>query len=328
MNRRVPSRNRLRHGGSGGQQVVAPPRTAAAGAPASVGLQGAPYGVYQLPSQVLAGPFPGAALAVPQTADLFFVDQPFLPTVRQYVPVGRGRAMGPNGGAGGRLLAPGPTIHPTFWAVTVWAKELIRSPGQPVPNDAQLAGAIGRQVSYYKVRVQWNEYPSRLREILIDAGTAVDLAVGPTTNLFVDLMAPDPASADPRPPQYDDLRVDVYIVASAWATSVPIGHATGRFTQALYFPEASPPGPMRCVRIGDGARTLQVLGEAAGAPATAVWSPDNQDGSALPPIGGITINTGAGELGTDIVEIPQNAKSVCFESPADSLFTVVQGLEL
>lgn len=323
MNRRVPSRNRLSHGG--GQAVQ--PRPAAVGQPASVGLANGPYGVQQLQSQVMAGPFPAASLAVPQTADLFFVDQPFLPTVRQYVPVGRGRAMGPNGGAGGRLLAPGPTIHPTFWAVTVWAKELIRAPGVPVPSDSQLAGAIGRQVSYYKIRVQWNEYPSRRREILLDAGAAVDLAVGPTTNLFVDLMAPDPASADPRPPQYDGFRVDVYMVASAWATSVPIGHATGRFTQSLYFPEASPPGPMRCVRIADGARTLQVLGEAAGAPATAAWNPGDE-GSALPPIGNISILTGAGEVGSGIVEIPQNAKSVCFESPADSLFTVVQGLEL
>lgn len=318
MSGRMPSRHRIARGG-------ALPRVAAAGAPASVGLLDAPYGMYQLPSQVLAGPFPSSALAVPQTADLFFVDRPFLPTVRQYVPVGRGRARGQNGNSGGRLLAPSPTIHPTFWAITVWAREIIRSVGDPIPNDAQIAGSVNSQASYYKIRVQWNEYPSRLREIVLDAGTAVDLAVGPTTNLFVDLMAPDPESLDPRPPQYDDLRVDLYIVASAWATAVPIGHATGRFTQALYFPEAA---PTRCVRIADGARTLQVLGQDTGIPATAAWSPDDQDGSALPPIGNITINTAAGETGTDIVEIPQNAKSVCFQSSADSLFTVVQGLEL
>jgi hypothetical protein len=301
------------------------PRGAAAGAPASVGQLGAPYGVYPLPGQISTGPFPAAAVAIPQTADLFFVDQPFLPTVRQYVPVGRGRARGVNGGAGGRLLAPGPTIHPTFWAVTVWAKELIRSPGEPVPSDPQLAGGIGCQSSYYKVRIQWNEYPSRLREILIDAGTAVDIAVGPTTNLFVDLMAPDPASADPRPPEYEGFRADLYIVASAWATSVPIGHPTGRFTQALYFPDDT---ITRCVRIADGARTAQVLGDLAGEPNSVMWGADDQDGSALPPLGNVTVNTAAGETGTDIVEIPQNAKSICFMSAPDTLFTTVQGLEL
>lgn len=325
MSARVPSRLRLLRNGA----QVAQPRTANQGGPASVGQLGAPYGIGPLPSQVMAGPFPAASVAIPQTADMFFVDQPFLPTVRNYVPVGRGRAEGPNGGAGGRLLAPTPTIHPTFWAVTVWAKEVIRLASDPVPSDPQLAGALGTQASYYKIRVQWNEYPSRLRQILLDAGTAVDLAVGPTTNLFVDLMAPDPGSDDPRPADFDDLRVDVYIVASAWATSVPIGHATGRFTQALYIPDpGAPPGPSRCLRIADGARTLQVLGEAVGEPSSAGWSPETQDGSTLRPLGNITFSTGAGERGTDIVDIPQNAKSICFQGAGDTLFTVVQGLEL
>lgn len=311
--------------GAGAQAL---PRGAADGAPASVGLAGAPFGVGQLPGQVLAGPFPASSLAIPQTADLTFLNQPFIPTVRQYVPVGRGEAEGPDGGAGGRLLAPSPTIHPTFWNVTVWAKELVRAPGEPVPSQAQLAGNIGCQSSYYKIRVQWNEYPSRLREIVLDAGTAFDIAVGPTTNLFVDLMAPDPDSSDARPPEYDDFRVDVYVVASAWGTSVPIGHATGRFTQALYIPPPDlPPGGL-CLRIADGARTLQVLGDAFGEPASIRWEADDVDGSAIRPFGNITLSTLPGERGTDIVEIPQYAKSLCFGGAGDSLFTVVQGLEL
>lgn len=343
---RTPSRNRLFGGGARlvtgaqaqaemqalrGQRLPGPgarvlPRGAAAGPPASVGLAGAPFGVEQLPGQVLAGPFPASSLAIPQTADLTFLDQPFLPTVSQYVPVGRGEAEGPDGGAGGRLLAPQPTIHPTFWNVTVWAKELIRAPGEEVPSQAQLAGNIGCQASYYKIRVQWNEYPSRLREILLDAGTAFDIAVGPTTNLFVDLMAPDQKSSDPRPPEYDGFRADVYVVASAWGTSVPIGHATGRFTQAVFLDVAAP--PLRCVRIADGARNLQVLGDVVGEPSSAAWSAEDVDGSTLRTFGNITVNTGPGERGTDVVDIPQYAKSVCFEGAADTLFTVVQGLEL
>jgi hypothetical protein len=258
---------------------------------------------------------------------MFFVDQPFLPTVRQYVPVGRSQAMGLNGGAGGRLLAPPPTIHPLFWGVTVWAREIIRAPGEPVSTDGQIAGA-GQTSSYYKIRVMWNEYPSHERAILLDAGSAVDLAVGPTTNLFVDLMAPDPDSTDPRPDDFDGYRVDVYIVASAWPNTAPIGHATGRFTQALYIPApGAPPGVSRCVPVADGARTLQLLSDVAGEPSSARWSADDVDGSTRL-FGNITINTAAGERGTDIVEIPQYAKAACFFGAGDTLFSVVQGLEL
>lgn len=294
----------------------------------SVGLAGAPYGVGPLPSQVLAGPFPAEAVAIPQTADLTFLDQPFRPTVRSYVPVGRGRAEGPDGGAGGRLLAPMPTIHPTFYAVTVWAKEVVRAPGEPAPTQAQLAGALGCQSSYYKIRVQWNEYPSRLREILLDAGTAFDIAVGPTTNLFVDLMAPDPDSSDPTPPDFEDFRVDVYVVASAWGTSVPIGHATGRFTQSVYFPPDAPPPSSVCVRVGDGARRLQIFEDFPGSLATARWSTVAADDDPLRKLGSITISTAPGESGTDVVDIPQYAKAVCLEAGADVLATVVQELEL
>lgn len=310
-----------------GAQVL--PRGAGGGDPTTVGLADSPYGVAPLPTQVLAGPFPANSLAIPQTADLTFLDQPFLPTVRRYVPVGRGRAEGPDGGAGGRLLAPMPTIHPVFWNVTVWAKEIVRGPGEPAPTKSQLAGDLGCQSSYYKIRLMWNEYPSQERIVLLDAGTAFDVCVGPTTNLFVDLMAPDPDSSDPRPPEYEDFRVDTYVVASAWGASVPIGHATGRFTQALYFPPpGSPPGPSRCVRIADGARTLQVLSDAVGEPSSAAWSVEDVDGSTLPTLGNLTILTGAGERGTDILDIPQNAKAVCFQSAGNTLFSVVQGLEL
>lgn len=304
------------------------PRGAAAGAPASVGLSGAPYGVDPLASQVLAGPFPASSLAVPQTADLTFLDQPFLPTVRQYVPVSRGQAEGPDGGAGGRLLAPSPMIHPMFWNVTVWAREMVRGPGETPFTKEEIVGN-GCQSSYYKIRVQWNEFPSRLREILLDAGTAFDIAVGPTTNLFVDLMAPDPDSSDPRPPEFEDFRVDAYVVASAWGASVPIGHATGRFTQGVYMPDIAPPADRRCVRIADGARFLQVQQSQLGQPSAALWSVRDEDGSALRPLGNITFGADAADRGTGIVEIPQYAKAVCFETTeADVLFNTVQELEL
>lgn len=308
-----------------GAQVL--PRGAGDGPPASVGLVDAPFGVGQLPGQVLAGPFPASSLAIPQTADLTFLNQPFLPTVRQYVAVGRGQAEGPDGGAGGRLLAPQPTIHPTFWNVTVWAKELIRGPGEPPPSKSQLAGNIGCQSSYYKIRVQWNEYPSRLREILLDAGTAFDIAVGPTTNLFVDLMAPNPDSSDARPAEFDDFRADVYVVASAWGTSVPIGHATGRFTQSVYFPPVDPPSSI-CVRVADGARRLQLLEPEPATITAARWSVVDVDASPLRTLGNINISTAPGESGTDIVEIPQYAKAVCLEAGSNILGTVVQELEL
>jgi hypothetical protein len=313
--------------GPGGRVM---PRGAAQGPAPAVGFTPSPYGVAPLANQVLAGPFPANSLAVPQTADLTFLDQPFLPTVRQYVPVGRGRAEGPDGGAGGRLLAPQPTIHPVFWNVTVWAKEIVRGPGEPAPTKEQLAGALGCSSSYYKIRLQWNLYPSREREVLLDAGTAFDVCVGPTNNLFVDLMAPDPDSSDPRPDAFNDFRVDVYVVASAWGASVPIGHPTGRFTQALYFPEASPPGPTRCIRIADGARTLQILNDVDAQPAISSWAIDDTDGSALPSLGNVDLNIEPppNTRDSDIVTIPQNAKAICFEAEADTLFNVVQGLEL
>lgn len=303
----------LRNGGR-----LVHPRTASQGGPASVGGPGFGPGI---------GSMMASTMSVPQTASLTFLDQPYLPTVRQYLPVSRGRAEGQNGGAGGRLLAPSPTWPPSFWNVTVWGREKIRPASDPPFTQAQIAGD-GTPTSYYKIRVQWSEYPSRLREILLDAGTAFDIAVGPTGNIFVDLMAPDPESSDARPPTYEDLRVDAYVVCSAWCTSAPIGHATGRFTQALYIPEPTTPLTRPCVRIADGARTLQVLGTVTGEPSSVFWNADGQDNSALPPLGNISVNTLPGEVGTDIVDIPQNAKAVCFDSAGDVLFTVVQGLEL
>ena len=240
-----------------------------------------------------------AGLAVPPTGDITFLDQPFLPTVRQYVPVARGRAEGPDGGAGGKLLAPQPMTTPVFFNVTVWAKELVRGPGEAVPTQAQLAGKLGTQSSYYKIRIQWTQFPSRTREILIDAGTAVDITVGPTTSLFVDLMAPDPDSSDPRPPEFDDFRVDAYMVATAWPTAAPIGHATGRFTQSLYLPlPGSPPLPRPCIRIADGARNMQILSDVPGEPSSVFWSVEDEDGSALRPLGNATVLTAPGNSPT------------------------------
>jgi len=268
-------------------------------------------------------------LAVPSTADLTFLDQPFLPTVRQYVPVVRSQAEGPNGGAGGSLLQPPPTTSPTFYNVTVWAKEFVRAPGVAAPSQAEIAGGLGSQSSYYKIRIRWSQFPSRDREILIDAGTAFDISAGPTTSVQVDLMAPDPTSSDPTPPEFAGYRVDAYIVASIWPNAAPIGHATGRFTQALYVPlPGTPPLPRPCIRIADGARTLQILGDLSGEPSSVFWSIVDTDGSALRPLGNVSVLTGPGETGTDIVEIPQYAKAACFNLAGDMMFTAVQGLEL
>lgn len=264
--------------------------------PASFSPQASVPGVFQPPVQVPPVPQPQIpAVVAPQnmtfpwcakvedygTGDLY-VNAPADIYAQRYEPARRGSqfeylpdnpdsanpfsGMVGNEYSGGSIVATNPTKDVTWWNVTVFAQELLRTVGQPAPTREEIL-TDGVPVSVFKVRIRWTEYPGRHRELLIDIGAGVDVFVGPSVRVQVDVMVPVPESAPPvRPDAFgpDGRRIQAftYVVASATCVQAPVGRKAACFTQSTYLSSPAGGNPAQqnvAVLIPNDARKVQAL---------------------------------------------------------------------
>lgn len=276
-------------------------------------------------------PLPFGPEPIPFTRDIFVPEAPFLPFASLkdgYAAFRRSSELSGQIGefSTGMMMQTRPSRGVVWWNVNVWAKEKITRIGDELPSESSVAGD-GVQVSALKVRVSWPEYPSRLRQIVMDVGAGFTISVGPTTQVWVDLLVPDEEKfTGIIPLGLEGLRTSTYVVASCWAVQAPIGRPSGRATQAVYINDLSQ--PTQVVKLADGARFIQVFADTLGG--GVIFPPGFRirDNILDRPLG--RISWPVTDFSTDRSEVAQNAKFVSFEAApgADTILNVVQELEL
>lgn len=278
-------------------------------------------------------PLPFGPEAIPFTKDIFVAEAPFLPfaSLKDGYAAFR-RSSEVSGQIGefttGTLLRTRPSRGVVWWNVNVWAKEKITTLLEPLPTRESVQGD-GIQVSALKVRVKFPEYPSRERDILMDIGAGFTISVGPTTQVEVELVVPDEEKFEGVIPLgLEGLRTSTYVVASAWAVQAPIGRPSGRVSRAVYLRD--PDQLTQLVKLGDGARFVQIFTDVLGGGLPAPPAFRIRDGLLERPLGRISLPGLA--FNSPRTEIAQNAKFISFDAtggaPADTIFDVVQELEL
>lgn len=232
----------------------------------------------------------------------------------------------------GSLLRTRPSRGIVWWNVNVWAKEKITRVGEPLPAEPSVAGD-GLQVSALKVRLSWTEFPSRQREILMDIGAGFTISVGPTTQVWVELVVPDEEKfVGVIPPGLEGLRTSTYVVASCWAVQAPIGRPSGRVSRAVFLRD--PDQTSQLVKIGDGARFVQMFSDTVSGGGAGAEFPRYRVRESIADRNIGTITWPLLDFNTPKVEIAQNAKFISLEAglgvPAvtGTIIDVVQELEL
>jgi len=300
-------------------------------------------------------------MANPYATQLFVLPGPLNLFSQTYVPVRRGNQ---NEQSGGLLLSTPKVPTPVWWHLQVTGRELVTNTetmdqlaasgqlesaikGGAVDdvfrlNDEDIrAGRASSQVSALKVCIEYVEYPTqRRRRIIQDIGSTFDMPLGPTQQIDVDLLAPDP-NGYPGPfftPEQDpsELQFSSWIIAQCQpcVNGVMSRDHGARYTQSVISgPALAGAAPRVVVPIADGARKLQIFSVNDDPVLPALWVPNQGPfDPALPPaplfsLGRVGFQPGLGH--TQPVDIPQNTKGVVVASPAElNVFTVVQELQL
>lgn len=276
-------------------------------------------------------PMPFGPEGLPLTNDIFVREAPYLPfaSLRDGYAAFR-RSSVQDGQVGmfstGQLLQTKPSTGVVWWNINVWAKEILFSSTETPPSQQAVQGnAI--QVSALKVRLNWTEFPSRQREIVVDIGSGLTISVGPTTQVGVELLVPDEEKFSGLiPTGLQNLLTATYVVTSCWAVQAPIGRPSGRATQAVYLQE--PAQTTQLVPIADGARFVQVFADTVGGSLLTPPAFLANDDPTSRPLGRISFPIA--DFNTPKTEIAQNAKFISFTGApgADTVLNVVQELEL
>ncbi len=302
------------------------------------------------------GPIAQAVQLIPtQQANPFstqlFAQGPLNLFSQLYVPIRRGNS---NTQSGGLLLSTPKQSYPTWWHLQVWGRELVdrieniddlRAAGEleslvkggavgTVPARTSAVGAqrgvTSSQASALKVAIEYVEYPTqRRRRIVQDIGSCFDMPLGPTQQIDVDLLAPDP-NGYPGPfpggysPEVQGFATWVVAQCQPCVNGTMARDHGARFTQNVAIGlEAGE----TCIPIADGARNLQIFAENDGA-LPAQWRYEN---GGDPPIPRQRFGFRPGLFTTERVIIPQTAKAVCLSRnpnvDVDS-YVVVQELQL
>lgn len=267
-----------------------------------------------------------------------------------YVPIRRGNQ---NTQSGGLLLSTPKQPYPTWWHLQVWGRELVTSAFEfdmleangeleslvkggafgTIPARTSTEGArrgvTSSQASALKVAIEYVEYPTqRRRRIIQDIGDCFDMPLGPTQQIDVDLLAPDPNGyPGPFPGGYDpaNQRFATWVVAQCQpCVNGTMRDHGSRFTQNVAIGQEA---GGTCVPIADGARFMQIFAQ-SDAPPPAEWRYEH---GGDPPIPRQRFGFQPGLFTTQRVMIPQTAKAVCLtRTPSEDVdsYVVVQELQL
>lgn len=272
-----------------------------------------------------------------------------------YLTVNRGNE---NEQSGGILLSTPRSSNPTWWHLNVFANELVSTAeifDSFVDDDdlmqsvkgaevgtilSRRAGPVGLNTgpvasrsSVLKVKISYVEYPTQRRRIIVqDIGPGFDMPLGPTQQVDVQLLAPDPdAYTGPFPVPGtgpDNIRFATWVNAQCQpcVNGVMSRDIGGRFTQSVVASSPDPGVSAGFVRvpIADGARRIQIFTDLDGSPEGRWVFAEGV------PFRGGRLGFIPGEFHTFNVDIPQNAKAIELR-PADgavTAYTVVQDLQL
>lgn len=297
-------------------------------------------------------------------ATQLFVTGPLNLYSQLYLPVRRGQR---NLSSGGLLLSTPTSSRPQWWHLNLQAYEAVLDVetfdnlqtagtleqtvkggaagfalysgqlGQPAISEL---GIRGSSISALKVRIQYTEYPTqRRRSLVCDIGSCFDLPIGPTQQIDVDLLAPDPGGYEGRAPNaatdVEQVRFATWVLAMAQpCPDGTLARDIGlRFTQAVTIPDGSE-GPINVPLVND-VRKVQVFTDAIDVtPPPAEW---------VPITAGFMLETTGFEVGvfgfepglghTQSVNVPQNMKAILLRPRGggalpNTTYQVVQELQL
>jgi hypothetical protein len=167
--------------------------------------------------------------------------------------------------SGQPLLKFVPSLYPQPYRVTVRAHEVMTqrlSSTETFATDQQIAG--GRLVSVLKVRLTWHFLTGIPVTADFDIGTGLDLPVGPTDTVEVDVLVPDPTSIpDILPTETSDANFNTLVQASVFCDPCANLSWSGRFTQAE-FVQTGTSSAIRRVEIKPEARRIQLFSDSTG----------------------------------------------------------------
>ena len=102
--------------------------------------------------------------------------------------------------AGDDLLSTTSLNEDSFIHVSVWAYEILNGLRVDQPSVQGITSSGSRGASALKVQIGWAQRPLGRREIIADLGSGIDTHIGPTSQVWIDLMVPDLLTAPPQRP--------------------------------------------------------------------------------------------------------------------------------
>lgn len=229
----------------------------------------------------------------------------------------------PNLLSGQPLLKFVPSPYPQTYRVTVRAHEVM-TPVGTFATDSEIGA--GRLVSVLKVRVTWHFVTGLPVTADFDIGTGLDLPVGPTDAVQVDVLVPDPASIPAElPAQPSDANYNTLVQAAVFCAPCADLSWQGRFTQAVFI-RTGTTAATRLVEIKPEARYVQFFSDSTGQNSPRFINLYDFNPAASADFGRAFWN--AAEFSTDEVEIPQGATHIeltaAQANPTGSRIIVVQ----
>ncbi len=186
----------------------------------------------------------------------------------------------------------------------------------------------GQRHSVLKARLTWYLPPSYIETVDMDIGTGVDVSVGPTNRVTVEILAPDPASIPSvLPAGHREANYNTSVAVNVQCAPGTMSRFTARFTQQV-FVETATLSATRNVVLRPDARRIQVLADqnAIRPPQFITLYPFAP--AASPTLG--RINMEPADTASLVTEIPQGATHLQLSAnpaaPAGNTITVVQEL--
>ena len=215
----------------------------------------------------------------------------------------------------------------SFYSIKLQAREVLtsRSPLDVFVNDD--AVSLGQRHSVLKARITWYLPPSYIETVDMDLGLGVDISVGPTNRVTVEILAPDPLSIPSVLPEdpFVEANFNTSVAVNVQCAPGTMSNFTGRYTQQVFVED---PGLSltRDVELRPDARRVQVLADATALPSPQFITRYPFALGSSPTLGRITMEPA--DVTSLVTEIPQMATHLRITSNPGASNTVAVVQEL